>query len=137
MILPFHMHRRTRRRLIWLVTLLLLWQQTALAAYVCDTPSDATARAALVTPMPAMDEGCPQLQDAPANPLCQKHCVPDHATQVEAHTAAVPLSMLTAVPPMLLSVALVALPSERALQRVGHLRTPPRPPMLLFCSLLI
>ena len=137
MIHPFQMHRRTRHRLIWLVALLLLWQQTALAAYVCATPSDSIAQAALVTPMSSMDEGCAQHQDVPANPLCQKHCLPDHATQVEAHTAAVPLSVLTAVPPMLMSFAIAAMPSNRALQRVGHLRASLPPPMLLFCSLLI
>ena len=137
MVHPFHMHRRTRHRLIWLVTLLLLWQQTALAAYVCATPSDFIAQAALVTPMPSMDEGCAQHQDVPANPLCQQHCMPDHATQAEAHTAAVPLSMLTAVPPMLMSVASVALPSDRTLQQIEHLRALLPPRTLLFCSLLI
>lgn len=134
---PFRMHRTTRRRLIWLVTLLMLWQQTALAAYVCPTVPEAAPAAALMTSMPGMDGGCAKNQDAPANPLCQKHCAPDHATQVEAHTAAVPLSVLPAMPPMLMTPAVVALPSNRALQRVGHLRAPPPPPMLLFCSLLI
>lgn len=137
MVHPFHMHRRTRRRLIWLVTLLLLWQQTALAAYVCPTLPDMTAQAALMNSMPGMDGGCAQNEDAPASPLCQKHCAPDHATQVEAHTAAVPLSVLPAMPSMLMTLTVVALPSNRALQRVGHLRAPPPPPMLLFCSLLI
>ncbi len=134
---PFRMHRATRRRLIWLVTLLLLWQQTALAAYVCPTVPEATPAAALMTSMSGMDGGCAQNQDAPASPLCQKHCTPDHATQVEAHTTAVPLSVLPAMPSMLMAPAVVALPSNRALQRAGHLRAPPPPPMLLFCSLLI
>lgn len=134
---PFRMRRTTRRRLIWLVTLLMLWQQTALAAYVCPTVPEATPAAALMTSMPGMDGGCARNQDAPANPLCQKHCTPDHATQVEAHTAAVPLSVLPAMPSMLMTPAVVALPSNRALQRAGHLRAPPPPLMLLFCSLLI
>lgn len=133
---PIRMRRTTRRRLIWLVTLLMLWQQVALAAYVCPTVPEATPAAALVTSMPGMDGTCAQNQDAPASPLCQKHCAPDHVTQAEAHTAAVPLSVLPAMPPVLMTP--VAAPaSNRVLQRVGHLRAPPPPPMLLFCSLLI
>lgn len=137
MVRPFRMHRTTRRRLIWLVTLLMLWQQTALAAYVCPTVSEATPAAALMASMPGMDGGCAQNPDAPTSPLCQKHCTPEHATQAEAHTAAVPLSVLPALPSMLMTPSVVALPSNRALQRAGHLRAPPPPPMLLFCSLLI
>lgn len=134
---PFRMRRTTRRRLVWLVTLLMLWQQTALAAYVCTMVPEATPAAALMTSMPGMDGVCVQNQDAPASPLCQKHCAPDYATQVEAHTAAVPLSVLPAMPPMLMTPAVVALPSNRVLQRVGHLRAPPPTTRLLFCSLLI
>ena len=134
---PFRMHRTTRRRLFWLVTLLMLWQQTALAAYVCPTLPEAATATALLNSMPGMDDGCAQHQESPASPLCQKHCAPEHTTQVEAHTASVPLSPLPAMPPMLISVAAVTLPSNRALQRIGHLRAPPPPPILLFCSLLI
>ncbi|ODT90377.1 MAG: hypothetical protein ABS82_16600 [Rhodanobacter sp. SCN 67-45] len=133
----FRMRRTTRRRLIWLVTLLMLWQQMALAAYVCPTVPEATAAAALMIPMPGMDGGCAQNPDTPTSPLCQKHCAPDHATQAEAPTVAVPLSVLPAMPSMLMTPAVVALPSNRALRRAGHLRAPPPPPILLFCSLLI
>lgn len=100
---PFRMHRTTRRRLFWLVTLLMLWQQTALAAYVCPTVPKAATATALVNSMPGMDDGCAQHQESPASPLCQKHCAPEHTTQVEAHTASVPLSPLPAMPPMLIS----------------------------------
>ena len=134
---PFRMHRTTRRRLFWLVTLLMLWQQTALAAYVCPTVPEAATATALLNSMPGMDDGCAQHQESPASPLCQKHCAPERTTQVEAHTASVPLSPLQALPPMLLSAETVTLSSNRALQRVGHLRASPPPPILLFCSLLI
>lgn len=134
---PFHMRRTTRRRLIWLVTLLMLWQQAALAAYVCPTVPEAKAAAALVNAMPGMDDGCAPMQEPSSDPLCQKHCLPDHATQVDARTVSVPFSTLAAVPPMLESVAVVALRSDRSIQRAVHLRTLSPPPMLLFCSLLI
>lgn len=133
---PFRMLRTTRCRLIWLVTLLMLWQQTALAAYVCPTVPEPTT-AALTNAMPGMDDSCAQMQDPSASALCQKHCLPDHATQVDARTTSVPLSALTAVPPMLMSVAVVALQSDRTLARLDHRRTRPPTPMLLFCSLLI
>lgn len=87
----FHIHPRIRRRLAWLVALLLLWQQVAVAAYACAT-------------VPA----------SPADPNCQQHCQPDHATQVDVRTASVPLNVLTALPPMSLSVAAVRPPSHRA-----------------------
>lgn len=122
---------------MWLVTLLMLWQQTALAAHVCPLVAEATPAAVVTTSVPSMDDGCAQRQGAPASPLCEKHCLPDHATQVEAHSAAVPLSTLPAVPPILVSVTVVALQSDRSIQRVAHLRTLLPPPMLLFCSLLI
>ncbi|MFC5440395.1 hypothetical protein [Rhodanobacter ginsenosidimutans] len=134
---PFRMHRTTRRRLFWLVTLLMLWQQTALAAYVCPTLPEAATATALLNSMPGMDDGCAQHQESPASPLCQKHCAPERTTQVEAHTASVPLSPLPAMSPMLISAAAATLSSNRALQRAGHLRASPPPPILLFCSLLI
>ncbi|HEY8329081.1 MAG TPA: hypothetical protein VIO59_11630 [Rhodanobacter sp.] len=134
---PFRMYPTTRRRLVWLVTLLLLWQQVALAAYVCPTVPEATTAAALMNSMPGMDDSCAQMQDPSASPLCQKHCLPDRAAQVDARTASVPLSALTAVPPMLMSVAVVARQPDRTLERLDHLRTRPPTPMLLFCSLLI
>jgi hypothetical protein len=137
MVRHFRMHRTTRRRLIWLVTLLMLWQQTALAAYVCPTVPEAPPAAALMNSMPGMDDGCAQMQDASASPLCQKHCLPDRVTQADARTASVPPSALTAMPPLLMSVAVVALPSDRSIQRIDQRRVSPPPPILLFCSLLI
>lgn len=134
---PFHMHRTTRCRLIWLVTLLMLWQQTALAAYVCPTVPEATPAAVLMNSMPSMDDDCAQMQGASTSPLCQKHCLPDHATQVDVRAASVPLNALTALPPVLLSVAAVTLPSGRTLTRRDRLRAPPPTPMLLYCALLI
>ncbi|MEO7440312.1 MAG: hypothetical protein ABIU96_07660 [Rhodanobacter sp.] len=140
MVQPFRLRRITRRRLVWLVTLLLLWQQVALAAYACQAVAEPMGQ---VTAMmstastSAMDDGCADMRDTPASPLCQQHCTPDHATQVDARPMSVPLSALTAVPPMLMSVASIVLSSDRALTRHELRQTPPSIPRLLFCSLLI
>lgn len=136
----FRLHRVTRRRLIWLVTLLLLWQQVALAAYVCQATPETTGQATAMTApaaTTAMDDHCADMSGTPASPLCQQHCTPDHATQVDARPMSVPLSALAAVPPMPMSVASITLPSDRALTRNELRRTPPPIPRLLFCSLLI
>lgn len=53
-------------------------------------------------------------------------------------TASVPFSTLAMLPPEVLSLAIVALPSERTLIRRNRFCAPPLvPPRLLFCSLLI
>lgn len=136
----FHIRPRTRRRLAWLVALMLLWQQVAVAAYACTTvpaPPVAVATQADASSMAAMGDGCAEMPAAPVDPLCQQHCQPEHATQVDARTASVPFSALTALPPMSLSAAAVVLPSDRILLRRDRLRAPPPIPRLLFCSLLI
>jgi hypothetical protein len=135
----FHIRPRTRRRLAWLVALLLLWQQVAVAAYACAivpaSPAAVVAQAE-ASSMTAMGDGCAEMP-APVAPICQQHCQPDHATQVDVRTASVPFNALTALPPMLLSVAAVTLPSGRTLTRRDRLRAPPPTPRLLYCALLI
>lgn len=136
----FHIRPVTRRRLAWLVALLLLCQQVAVAAYACQLPSPTVAMAAAVmsATAPAMvDDNCAGMPDVSPSPLCKYHCAPEHATQVTAQATSVPLNTLTAVPPVLLSVAIVALQSERIRTRREYWRTPPPVPRLLFCSLLI
>ncbi len=136
----FHIRPVTRRRLAWLVALLLLWQQVAVAAYACQLASPATGQVAEVmstTATAAMGDDCAEMRGAPTSPVCRQHCAPGHATQVDARPTSVPLSALTAVPPMLISVANVALQSDRSLARLDQRRTPPLIPRLLFCSLLI
>ncbi|HXD36090.1 MAG TPA: hypothetical protein VN624_05515 [Rhodanobacter sp.] len=134
----FHIRPRTRRRLAWLVALVLLWQQVAVAAYACTTvPALPAAVATQADSMAAMDDGCAGMPAAPADPLCRQHCQPDHATQVDARTASVPFNALASPPPALLSVAIVAPLSHRTLAHLDRLRAPPPIPRLLFCSLLI
>lgn len=137
-----HLRPRTRRRLSWLVAVMLLWQQVAVAAYACVTVPASVGAAAMAvavhaTSMAAMGDGCAEMPAPPVDPLCRQHCQPDQVTQVDARTASVPASMLAALPPELPSVAAVTLPSHRALVRRDQLQAPPPIPRLLFCSLLI
>ena len=136
---PFRLRCVSRRRLIWLVSLLLIWQQVALAAYACQASPEIMGQVTTMTAasMNSMDVHCPDMQGSPTSPLCQKHCAPDHATQVDARSTSVPLSALTAIPPMLMSVAIVAQQSNQSLERLDQRRTPPPIPRLLYCSLLI
>ena len=138
----FRLRPQTRRRLAWLVVLLLSWQQVAVAAYACvSAPVSAGAAAVAVavhsSSMAAMGDHCEEMPAAPVDPLCRQHCQPDHATQVDARNASVPASTLAALPPQPPSVAAVALPSDRTLTRRERLQAPPPIPRLLFCSLLI
>lgn len=136
----FHIRPRTRRHLAWLVALMLLWQQVAVAAYVCVTPPASIGTVAAVAHSPSMamrGDGGAKMPATPVGPLCQQHCQPDHATQVDVRTVSVPFNALAAPPPMALSAAAVVLPSDRALARHHRLRVPPPTPRLLYCSLLI
>lgn len=139
---PFRLRPLTRRRLAWLVVLLLSWQQMAVAAYACvGAPASAGAVAVVVavhsSSMAAMGDGCAEMPAAPVDPLCHQHCQPDHATQVDARNASVPACTLATLPPQSPSVAAMALSSERTLARRDRLQAPPPIPRLLFCSLLI
>lgn len=123
-----------------MVALLLAWQQVALAAYVCGMAPDTMGQVTAPTSpaaMTAVDSDCPDMSDAMTGPLCQQHCAPDYATQVGARPTSVPLSVLTPIPPMLISVVIVESQPGRALARLDHRRPLPPTPRLLFCSLLI
>jgi hypothetical protein len=133
----FRLRSVSRRRLIWLVALLLLWQQVALAAYVCQAVPETMGQVTAAASMTVMDGHCPNIDSSSVSPLCQKHCAPDHVTPLDARPASVPLSALTGPPPMLMSVVIVALQSDQSLARLDQRRTPPALPRLLFCSLLI
>lgn len=88
MALMRHAHRlrpRTRRRLTWLVVLLLTWHQLALAAYACAMPPATAPTAMAGSASMAMDESCPSMHEGTIqSPVCQAHCHPDHAAQPEA-----------------------------------------------------
>lgn len=135
----FSIPLRTRRRLAWLVAILLLWQQVAVAAYACTlVPGADRAVATALSPsaMAAMGGECADPQ-MPVDPLCRQHCQPNHLTQVEHHAPSVPFNALAAVPPVLASFAVEALPAERAFARLDQRRIRPPIPRLVYCTLLI
>ncbi|MBP1475406.1 hypothetical protein J7I44_13920 [Frateuria sp. MAH-13] len=130
----------TRRRLAWLVAVLLVWQQLAMAAYACTLPPSAIAPAMAVASANAMAmEGtCPTMHDSvPDRTVCQAHCHPDRAAQPDARTGSVPPSALAALPVYWPAPTLALATSGRAPQRLDRLRAPPPPATLLYCSLLI
>lgn len=124
------MTRRARQRLriVVLVIFCLLFQQAALAAYLCpqeQMPSETSA-------MHCAEMGMDQAQDNPA--LCQKHCAPDvlvaadHASPtVPALTWASPIYALVLAQPI----------SHVTVQAEVPIEPSDPPPRLRFCSLLI
>ncbi|MEO7050261.1 MAG: hypothetical protein ABI128_01220 [Rhodanobacter sp.] len=136
----FHLRLTTRRRLAWLVVVMLLWQQVAVAAYACGSApmSSGTTMAQMhSSSLPVMSDDCGDVPDASASPTCHQHCQPERAAKVAVPTSSVPPNTLVALPPMLLSTAITIAPSNHAMAQSGHLYPWSPPPTLLFCSLLI
>lgn len=122
--------RRRRIQLVVLTIFCLLFQQVAVAAYVCtlDTAPAPGPRIADCHQPPA-DEPA-----APLDALCAKHCAPDTATSAEARSMGVPLPALP--PPLYLPVLLAgdASVGPHAAERPDA-RHPP--PQLRYTRLLI
>ena len=140
MVRAFRLRPITRHRIIWLAVLMLVWQQFALAAYACAmVPAGAPPAMAMstTTPMRSMGGSCAQMAGVSNQALCQAHCAPDTNARPDPHTASVPPNLLTALPPMLPAVAMIASRSIHSPERQYHLRVPLPPARLLFCSLLI
>ena len=126
------MLRRTRQRLrtAALVVICLLFQQVALAAYLCpmeQMPPETMAMAGHCDEM-----GMAQEQDNPA--LCEKHCSPDYGVAADAAKLTVPPLALPAIVMMPVQVQSV---SGLVLQADVPLARSDPPPRLRFCSLLI
>ena len=123
-------HTSQRFRIVLVMVFCLLFQQAALAAYLCpleQMPAETSAMARHCAEM-----GMAQKQDNPA--LCQKHCSPDHSVAADAVKLSVPP---LALPPAILAPVYVQPISHVAVQAdVAIARSDP-PPRLRFCSLLI
>lgn len=132
---PIHMYRTTRHHLFWLAALMLLWQQVALAAYVCPLPGAVVqddVAALVVTSSDCMDD----MQGQPDQAMCFKHCAPNSPVQSDAQAPGVPASALIALAP---SLPLVERLSRHSafFASAGTSHADDSPPRLLFCSLLI
>ena len=134
----FRLSRRRRALSIGLVMFCLLFQQLAMAAYVCTLPTQPTAMA-MTGACADMAMAAAPASHAPsmhaADPRCAEHCAD--------HTSAVPDARVPTLPPLLLPAdwpALTATMTDRP-ERVAlpdpTLLRPDPPPSLRFCTLLI
>ena len=127
---PMTRRARHRLRIALLAVVCLLFQQAALAAYLCpieQMPAEMTAMAEHCAEM-----GMDQARDNPA--LCEKHCNPEHSVAADAVKLSVP--PLALPPPMLAPVVLQSTSHVAVQADVPIARSDP-PPRLRFCSLLI
>lgn len=128
--------RRRHRRILWIGVALfcLLFQQVAMAAYVCVLPG--TQRTMLTGTcaqmMATQGHGPAHAQN---DPRCAEHCAPNQPTQSDARAPTVPPLVLPSVSPLALGTA-AAMPEQAAIPDPVQQRPQP-PPTLRFCTLLI
>ncbi|TPG05900.1 hypothetical protein EAH75_03115 [Rhodanobacter glycinis] len=134
----FHLSRR--RRVLWtgIVLFCLLFQQLAMAAYVCTLPTASidivmTGDCAAMGMSSAMKT--PASHHASTDPRCAEHCASNTASAHDARLPTVPPLPLAPASPMLLGT-LTQAPDQVALPNTA-LHRPDPPPTLRFCSLLI
>lgn len=121
---------RHRRRIALAVTLCLLFQLVAMAAYACtltQMPADPVVMAEDCAGM-----GMEQAQEAPA--LCAKHCAPDLTVLADHAAPSVPA---LALPPPVFALMLAQPVSHVALTAEVPIDRSDPPPRLRYCSLLI
>lgn len=119
-----------------MVVFCLLFQQLAMAAYVCtlSAPPAATLMAGDCAAM-GMSSGHQASEHQRSDPRCAEHCA-DHVTATpDARLPAVPPLLLAPGPPTLLGT-IAEVPGQAALPDPTVRRAEP-PPTLRFCSLLI
>jgi len=137
----FRLRPTTRRRFTWLVALLLLWQQLAMAAYACAMVPQASTAMVMQAGAHTMHGACrsmdPPDQDSTSQPLCRAHCHPDHAAQPDGRAGSVPPSALATLPPQWPPLAQAIVFRRGAPAWSPRLRAPPPAASLLFCPLLI
>lgn len=129
----FRLRRTPRHYLFWLVVVLLLCQQMALAASVCAMSVPSMGAVATSTSQPACMSGMSGHAD---RLMCAQHCAQRTPLQSDARSPNVPDSLFPPLAPP--APAIVMLPrTEASFASVdrGHLFRPPL--RLLFCSLLI
>lgn len=133
----FHISRR--RRVLWtgMVLFCLLFQQLAMAAYVCTlptTPSDIVMTGDCAgMGMVSAAKALPQHQNLDAR--CAGHCAGNATSAHDVRLPAVPPLLLPTASPMSLGT-IVHAPDQAPLPDVA-LHRPDPPPALRFCSLLI
>jgi len=137
MSLAIRMPRTKRPSLFWLVALLFLWQQVALAASLCPTPPAQSMAAATTL---ASQSDCMQNmhggQDHAHPVTCAQHCAQGSVVESDTRLPHVPGPLLPPLAPAMPTVA--SLPHAAAsFASVFRLQADHPPLRLLFCSLLI
>lgn len=121
--------------------LFMLGLQSAMAGYVCTMPDGSMAPTMAMGTAAAdraMADTCPQMQHTTADrALCAKHCNTDASAPTVAHAPTVPPSLFMALPPVVPAAIALISPATVHHRQSDRLRSPPPPPSLLFCSLLI
>lgn len=123
-------HARQRLRIAFVAALCLLFQQVALASYLCPVeqmPAKVTAMAEHCA-----ENSMPRTQDNPI--LCAKHCNPDHSVAADSVKLSVPPLALA---PLVHALVLAAPVSHVAVQSEVAMAGADPPLRLRFCSLLI
>lgn len=124
--------RRTRLRLVLLAVLSLLFQQVALASYVCSAAEVPATNVA----MSAHCDGMPMTQQKQAPALCAQHCAQQTPATQDARLPSVPLLLMPALlpaPPTFVALPVASAPHVRS----AAWRTSGIPPALRFRVLLI
>lgn len=128
--------RGTRLRLVLLVVLSLLFQQTAFAAYLCSVPAMSASGMAMnahCREMP-MVQGTALEKTAPT--FCVSHCAYQTAATQDTHLPSVPPLFIVAILPA--QPALISLPAFHSeYVRIAKQRTSGIPPALRYRVLLI
>lgn len=133
----FHISRR--RRVLWtgIVLFCLLFQQLAMAAYVCTLPTkpaDTMMTGDCATMgMTSSAKGSFQHQSMDAR--CAEHCAGNATSAHDVRLPAVPPLLLPLASPTLLGT-IVHAPDQAVLPDIA-LHPPEPPPTLRFCTLLI
>lgn len=127
-----------RRRVLWTGVALfcLLFQQLAMAAYICTLPSASTDIGMMghCTSM-GMGSAPSATHQHGMDPLCAQHCASVTASTHDASVPLVPPLLLTAASPAMLGT--IATPVDHPALPNPALRRSDPPPTLRFCSLLI
>jgi hypothetical protein len=131
-----HLTRRRRTLLAGVVVFCLLFQQLAMAAYVCTLPAKAVV-ASMTAHCADMDmrAGSNASTHTHPDPRCDEHCAGHVTATPDARVPMVPPLLLPPEPPALLGT--IAHAPEQAVLPDATLFPPDPPPSLRFCSLLI
>lgn len=133
------LHISRRHRVLWSAAVLfcLLFQQLAMAAYVCTLPAR-PADTVMTGDCAAMGMGSAGKTTVPhqsPDARCAEHCAGNATSAHDVRLPAVPPLLLPMASPTLLG-SIVHTPEQARLPDIA-LRRPEPPPTLRFCSLLI